>query len=217
MNQKKKAQLSVNIRKLMDSSENTSSDQIVRKGLALQIPSKRRFLFLMLFAIAFFTVYNSYFVKSEKVIEKFIDVLGYVNGVVVPIFAIIITGYAIFQALVNGSTLINLMTVSESDKSKFEVFNLYFLGISILYLILIILNLLLLIFFKNVPSNWSFPGLSKPCNEMIASILMTIYVTVLTHSLIELKSFVYNLFQCFTINAVSSGIDFLKKDNETDK
>ncbi|EOV9526921.1 hypothetical protein ACE41A_09515 [Bacillus cytotoxicus] len=217
MNQKKRAQLRVNIQRLMDSSENTNSDQIVRKSLSLQIPSKRRFLFLVLFAISFFILYYSCFVTSEKVIDKFIDVLGYVNGVVVPVFAIIITGYAIFQALVNGSTLISLMTVSESQKSKFEEFNLYFLGISILYLILIISNLILLIFFKNVPSNWSFPGLSKQYNEVIASILMTIYVTVLTHSLIELKSFVYNLFQCFTINAVSSGIDFLKKDNETDK
>ncbi|PFS47138.1 hypothetical protein [Bacillus cereus] len=215
MNQQKKNQLSVNIRRLMDSSK--TSDQIIRKGLALQIPSRRRFLFLVVFAVAFFKIYYSYFVTSEKVIDKFIDVLGYVNGVVVPIFAIIITGYAIFQALVNGSTLINLMTVSESEKSKFEEFNLYFLGLSILYLILIILNLILMIFYKNVPSNWSFPWVSKQCNEMVASILMTIYVMVLTHTLIELKSFVYNLFQCFTINAVSSGIDFLKEDNEKDK
>ncbi|SIR47830.1 hypothetical protein SAMN05878494_3942 [Bacillus cereus] len=215
MNQEKKNQLIASIRRLTD--PNAKSDQFVKKSLALQIPSKRRFLFLVMVSVTFFAVHYCLLVHSESYIENFTDLLGNINDIIVPTFAVIITGYAIFQALVNGSTLINLMTVSEADKSKFEEYNLYFFGLSLLYLGIIILNLLLMLFFKNVPNDWSLPFLSNQVNEIIASVLMTIYLAILMHSLIELKSFVYNLFQCFTINAVSSGIDFLTNHKEKDQ
>ncbi|SMD81883.1 hypothetical protein BACERE00175_01677 [Bacillus cereus] len=215
MNQEKKNQLLASIRSLTD--PNTKSDQIMKKSLALQIPSKRRFLFLGLVAVAFFAIHHCMLVHSEDYIENFTDLLGNINDIIVPTFAVIITGYAIFQALANGSTLINLMAVSEAEKSKFEEYNLYFFGLSLLYLGIIILNLLLMIFFKNVPADWSLPFVSHQVNEIIASVLMTIYLGVLMHSLIELKSFVYNLFQCFIINAASSGIDFLKEEQEKEQ
>ncbi|HDR5349732.1 hypothetical protein PDQ74_05845 [Bacillus cereus group sp. Bc005] len=215
MNQEKKDQLIESIRRLTD--PNVKSDQFVKKSLALQIPSMRRFLFLVVVSLAFFAVHYFLLVHSESYIENFTDLLGNINDIIVPTFAVIITGYAIFQALVNGSTLINLMAVNEAEKSKFEEYNLYFFGLSLLYLGIIILNLLLMLFFKNVPADWSLPFVSHQVNEIIASVLMTLYLGILMHSLIELKSFVYNLFQCFTINAVSSGIDFLKEHKEREQ
>ncbi len=215
MNQEKKDQLIESIRRL--TGPNVKSDQFVKKSLALQIPSMRRFLFLVVVSLAFFAIHYFLLVHSESYIENFTDLLGNINDIIVPTFAVIITGYAIFQALVNGSTLINLMAVSEAEKSKFEEYNLYFFGLSLLYLGIIILNLLLMLFFKNVPADWSLPFVSHKVNEIIASVLMTLYLGILMHSLIELKSFVYNLFQCFTINAVSSGIDFLKEHKEREQ
>ncbi|MFL0401971.1 hypothetical protein ACH0BP_09685 [Bacillus nitratireducens] len=215
MNQEKKDQLIESIRRLTD--PNVKSDQFVKKSLALQIPSMRRFLFLVVVSLAFFAIHYFLLVHSESYIENFTDLLGNINDIIVPTFAVIITGYAIFQALVNGSTLINLMAVSEAEKSKFEEYNLYFFGLSLLYLGIIILNLLLMLFFKNVPADWSLPFVSHQVNEIIASVLMTLYLGILMHSLIELKSFVYNLFQCFTINAVSSGIEFLKEHKEREQ
>ncbi len=215
MNQEKKNQLIESIRRLTD--PNVKSDQFVKKSLALQIPSMRRFLFLVVVSLAFFAIHYFLLVHSESYIENFTDLLGNINDIIVPTFAVIITGYAIFQALVNGSTLINLMAVSEAEKSKFEEYNLYFFGLSLLYLGIIILNLLLMLFFKNVPADWSLPFVSHQVNEIIASVLMTLYLGILMHSLMELKSFVYNLFQCFTINAVSSGIDFLKEHKEREQ
>ncbi|KUH43709.1 hypothetical protein M2E15_5942 [Bacillus mycoides] len=215
MNQEKKDQLIESIRRLTD--PNVKSDQFVKKSLALQIPSMRRFLFLVVVSLAFFAIHYFLLVHSESYIENFTDLLGNINDIIVPTFAVIITGYAIFQALVNGSTLINLMAVSEAEKSKFEEYNLYFFGLSLLYLGIIILNLLLMLFFKNVPADWSLPFVSHQVNEIIASVLMTLYLGILMHSLMELKSFVYNLFQCFTINAVSSGIEFLKEHKEREQ
>ncbi|CAM4399153.1 hypothetical protein BAMA_18455 [Bacillus manliponensis] len=212
MDQEKKNRLLVNLGRLVDS--DMESRHIIKQSLALQIPSRHRFLFLLLFFAVFFAIQYYILIKSGKIIEKFAGLLGNVNDIVVPTFAVIITGYAIFQALVNGPTLISLITISESDKSKFEEYNLYFLGISMLYLFLIILNLLLMFFFNVVPKNWSLPLIPGYINEIIASVLWTVYLTFLINSLIELKSFVYNLFQCFRINAIASGVDFLKQEKD---
>ncbi|MBN8434736.1 hypothetical protein JF536_11575 [Priestia flexa] len=211
MNEQKRKTLSLHMRRLIR--DDNKSDHILKKSLICQRPSLRRGIFLILFSIIFFCLYYLFIMKHVKIIKSFTDIVTDANEIIIPTFAVILTGYAIFQALVNGSTLINLMTVSEKDKSKFEVYNLYFFSISILYLSLTILNFILLVFLKNVPENWSIPFFSETTNSIIVAVLITSYLTFLVNSLIELKSFVYNLFQCFTINAVSSGIDFLQKDN----
>jgi hypothetical protein len=212
MDQDKRNELSKSLRRLAD--PDVTSDKILKDSLILQIPSRRRGLFLLLCSTLFFVLYYGFLIKFGNIIEGLRDILGSINDIVVPTFAVIITGYAIFQALVNGSTLINLMTASDKDKSKFEEYNLYFFGLSILYLMLIILNLLLIVFLKTVPEDWSLPLVSNSTNNLIASLLLTIYFTLLIHCLVELKSFVFNLFLCFRINATSSGIDFLREYND---
>lgn len=212
MDQDKRNELSKSLRRLAD--PDVTSDKILKDSLILQIPSRRRGLFLLLCSTLFFVLYYGFLIKFGNIIEGLRDILGSINDIVVPTFAVIITGYAIFQALVNGSTLINLMTASDKDKSKFEEYNLYFFGLSILYLTLIILNLLLIVFLKTVPEDWSLPLVSNSTNNLIASLLLTVYFTLLIHCLVELKSFVFNLFLCFRINATSSGIDFLREYND---
>lgn len=223
MNQEKNDRLAKNIRKLISSNLDMNSDDIIKKSLVPQIPSNRRVIVLLIFSLIFFLIHYFLLIKDGKIIEKFTDILGSVNDIVVPTFAVIITGYAIFQALVNGSTLINLMVASEDkdeDESQFDKYNFYFFGLSMLYLILMILNFLLIIFFKSVPEDWSLSFLPQRINNILASVLMTIYFTVLLNCLVELKSFVYNLIQCFALNAASTGIEFLeeykkRKRNET--
>lgn len=223
MNQEKNDRLAKNIRKLISSNLDMNSDDIIKKSLVPQIPSNRRVIALLIFSLIFFLIHYFLLIKDGKIIEKFTDILGSVNDIVVPTFAVIITGYAIFQALVNGSTLINLMVASEDkdeDESQFDKYNFYFFGLSMLYLILMILNFLLIIFFKSVPEDWSLSFLPQRINNILASLLMTIYFTVLLNCLVELKSFVYNLIQCFSLNAASTGIEFLeeykkRKRNET--
>ncbi|PFI66509.1 hypothetical protein CN918_04085 [Priestia megaterium] len=214
MNQEKNDRLAKNIRKLISSNLDMNSDDIIKKSLVPQIPSNRRVIALLIFSLIFFLIHYFLLIKDGKIIEKFTDILGSVNDIVVPTFAVIITGYAIFQALVNGSTLINLMVASEDkdeDESQFDKYNFYFFGLSMLYLILMILNFLLIIFFKSVPEDWSLSFLSQRINNILASVLMTIYFTVLLNCLVELKSFVYNLIQCFALNAASTGIEFLEE------
>ncbi|WP_261134392.1 hypothetical protein, partial [Bacillus sp. Marseille-Q3570] len=129
----------------------------------------------------------------------------------------IITGYAIFQALANGNTVLQLIAINHEGKlDKFTVYNLYFYGLSIFFLFIIILNFILLFTFKYIPSNWSLKFISKGTNEYISASLITFYLIININFLIEVKCFIYNLFQTFITNASSASIDYLskKEDNQ---
>ncbi|WP_209125161.1 hypothetical protein [Alkalihalobacillus sp. BA299] len=156
--------------------------------------------------------------ENINAIESYRDFVKEVNEIVIPTFAVIITGYAIFQALVNGETLITLISMDSKERSRFAEYNYYFLGLSLLYLILIIFNLLALLIFKNMSKEWHLQFLSNKLNEGITSFLIAVYVTFVIHSLIELKSFIYNLFQCFNINAAHTAINHIKgqKNNNSE-
>lgn len=144
------------------------------------------------------------------------DLTVNLNTIMIPVFAVVITGYAIFQALSNGSTLIRLISINHQDNiDKFSTYNLYFYGLSIFYLGIIILNFVLLAIFKYLPKNWYVSFLSVTVNEYIAAILISLYLVLNLYFLIEIKSFIYNLFQIFTTNATSASIEHLSdKENK---
>jgi hypothetical protein len=217
MNQKRKEQLKVNIRRLLgeNSSDNNPSDTLIIKSIKSLVPSKRRSMLLLLIVIGLFCLYYFVLINNGNVIKNFMEIVKEINEIVIPTFAVIITGYAIFQALANGSTLITLITVDGKEQSKFEEYNLFFLGVSILYLFIMLFNLLLFIIFKNIPEDWYLKTLSIEMNNVLASFLIAVYLTFIINALIELKSFIYNLYQCFNINAASEAINHLNTTKET--
>jgi hypothetical protein len=217
MDQKRKEQLKVNIRRLLgeNSSDNNPSDTLIIKSIKSLVPSKRRSMLLLLIVIGLFCLYYFVLINNGNVIKNFMEIVKEINEIVIPTFAVIITGYAIFQALANGSTLITLITVDGKEQSKFEEYNLFFLGVSILYLFIMLFNLLLFIIFKNIPVDWYLKTLSIEMNNVLASFLIAVYLTFIINALIELKSFIYNLYQCFNINAASEAINHLKTTKET--
>jgi hypothetical protein len=125
-----------------------------------------------------------------------------------------VTGYAIFQALVNGDTLITLLKISEKEKSKFQEYNYFFLAFSILYTIIIISNFCIALFLRNVSLDWHIAYFSVKVNNAIYSIVVSAYITIVLNALIEIKSFVYNLYQIFSTNAAAKGISYLNNKNE---
>lgn len=116
--------------------------QLFRECLPLFYLSVRRCVFLF-FVGLFICVLLYYFLFQDVMaINLFKELIADVNEIIIPTFAVLITGYAIFQALASGPTLVVLIMVDNADeKTKFEKYNLYFLGIAILYLFIIILNL----------------------------------------------------------------------------
>lgn len=214
MKKEKYDQLRENTESLL---ENKSSNTLALEGFKFIKPSFKRSVFLIILFIASSIIYNRYFIISGEVIPKFLNLVKEVNEIFIPTFAVIITGYAIFQALTNGSTLITLITVKDKDRNKFVAYNKSFFGITILYLSIIILNLMLYIIFSNLPTNWSITVFSSELNNTLASIMISFYFVLIIHSLIEIKNFIYNLYQTFNFNAFSTAVQELKSANEAEK
>lgn len=191
-------------------SDNKSNTLIV-DTLSLTMPSKKRSFILMVLFLILFTLYILVFVKHGNPILNSIKVVEMVNNISIPIIAVAVTGYSIFQALVNGNTLITLLTVNDKEYSKFKKYNNFFLGFSILFLVIIIANFLINIALVNLSPNWSLPLFTAPINNVLYSLTISLYITFILNALIEVKSFIFNLYSIFIINAASKGLEHIKK------
>lgn len=217
MDEGKKEQIKEHIKDLLKY-KRMNSNQIFLESVGLFKLSYIRLCFLILIFVAVFIFLKFVLFNVASAIDIISDITVNVNTIIIPIFTIIVTGYAIFQALANDQTMITLIAVKHKEhSSKFKIYNLYFLGVGVFYLIIIIINFLLMIIFKYLSSNWYFLYLSKETNELISALLISFYITFILNFLIELKSVIYNLFQVFVTNASSNGINFLKSEIEKEE
>jgi uncharacterized integral membrane protein len=157
---------------------------------------------------------------SEDTIRLLITVSEYMSTLILAFLGIIITGYALFQALVQGPTLLTLLKEKKGDTNYFREHNLYFFGLSIVYLITVVLNLICTITLKCLSPEWHIEAFSITANNIIAFIFIISFMTYNFYCLIELKSFIYSLYQCFNLSAIInvtnelSQIEENKKSNE---
>lgn len=180
--------------------------------------SKTRIKILGIFYIIIFLTQKFLMYPKIQAISIISDITVNLNTIMIPIFAVVITGYAIFQALSNGSTILRLISINHEEQlDKFSTYNLYFYGLSIFYLGIVILNFLLLVIFKYLPADWSLSFLSESINEYIAAFLISLYLILNLYFLIEIKSFIYNLFQIFATNASSASIEYFSKNNKKEE
>lgn len=203
-------------KKLVVSIEKIWSDDTFKKLILNSVnqikPSLKRVVFLIVILLAIYVSYIKVFTRNINAVEATLQLVNTINSVVIPIFAVIITGYSIFQALTNGRTLLALLKANENEKSKFQEYNYFFFSISILYLAVIIINFLLSIFLNNISDTWHITFFTAKTNNQIFSILVSIYLTLVVNALIEMKSFIFNLYQVFSANATANAIEFLDKE-----
>lgn len=151
---------------------------------------------------------------SEDTIKKFLLVVEVSNTIALVMFGAVIMGYTIFQALAQGSTLKEFLLNNDSKKSQFHAYNLSFFNTTVLYLFIIVINYILIVILKSIPEDWCIIYLSNNINNFIATILISIYFLLNIYSLLEVKSFIFNLYKCFSINAVANTIDFIKEKSD---
>lgn len=199
-----------------DHLKDINSDKLIIQALFSLAPSKRRIILLLILFLFFMSLYHFLF-HIEDPINSSIEIFKTVNVVVLPVLALAVTGYAIFQALVSGKTLITLLEVEQGEYSKFKAYNFFFLSFSVLSLFMVILNFILLILFNNISSTWSLDFLDPETNYVLFTILICVYITFLVNLLIEVKCFLYNLYQIFVINAVAKGIEHIEEHSNSDK
>lgn len=168
--------------------------------------------------IIFLLIIPSYLIGfSEKTVEFFIDSIDILNTIILALFAVVFTGYAFFQALVNKEFLLRLLSNegNSSGKSKLQESNEYFANIMMLDVFAIIINAFLLITFKCLPEDFClFDDLWT--NNSLSALLIWIYFSLMFLIIWEMKSFVYNAFQLFNAHAGAKAIALLK-DNKKEE
>ncbi|WP_087974855.1 hypothetical protein [Oceanobacillus rekensis] len=197
---------------ISDLLKDKNSDKVILSALKVMLPTRRRWEFLLFVFVFLFFSFNT-ILKIKEPVNSVLESINTINIVLIPILTIAITGYAIFQALVSGKTLITLMEVSGGEYSKFKEYNFFFLSFSVVYLFSIILNFFLGIFFFNIESDWSIPIFNNELNYLLFTLAYSLYLTFIINLLVEVKCFLINLYQIFVTNAIANGIEYINKDS----
>ncbi|EPY2307635.1 hypothetical protein ACXATD_003332 [Clostridium sporogenes] len=210
MNQMEKEKITISIADLL---KDKKCSQIILEALYTIKPSLKRVMFL---TVSIFLLLNPLInmAFSKDTISKFIKMIDISNTVILVLLGMTFTGFSLFQALATKSTLKQLLINKVKDKSLFKEYNLFFFGINIINLIIIILNFCLTIFMNNIPKNWSLPFFNTKWNNYISLILIILYVILNLFAISEIKSFLYNIYQCFSLNAASNVIDDMKNEEK---
>jgi hypothetical protein len=193
--------------KEMRSFGNMSFGEVLKQAVPTIKPSKNRVALIAIIVLLLLHPIELC-VNSEKTLIYLKEIVTLSNGIIIAIFAIVFTGYALFQALISRNTL-KILFVTNNDKSKkcnmFSAYNLYFFILSILYIFLIISNYIIIFILTVID-----PALLY-INDDLKIFLLEIYFVVNIFAISEIKSFVFNLFQCFNISAISSMIESIDK------
>lgn len=142
---------------------------------------------------------------SKSTVSVVADSAQLILDIILALFGIVFTGYALFQALINNELLIRLLCdtskdAKEEEKSKLQETNETFVKCMLLNIVAIIVSLLLRITISCVPENYIlFKALVF--NNVIATFLISIYYYFVITIIWEVKSFVFNIFQLFNAYA----------------
>lgn len=191
------------------------SMELLSEAIKRMKPSWRRIIFLFIVSLIFSPIcYRIGF--SKETIELMIKNIEFVNSVVLALFAIIVTGYAIFQALSSDDLIFSLLSYKVKDEPYFRIFNIYFLGIASLYLISISVNFVAIFFLKNIDPHYSVSFLSNLTANIITTCIIFVYFFYHLFLITEVKSFLFNLYQGLNIYALSKISDLLKTQQKQD-
>lgn len=154
--------------------------------------------------------------RVPDTIEMAESVTNIFNVVLLALFAIVFTGYAFFQALINDKLLLYMIKedATESDcSSKLEETNLYFAKVMMLQFSVIIINALLLIILGILPVDWCLSA-NNAINETLSALGIVVLLHLNIESIWETKSFIFNVTQLFNAHAMSRIINILENDEQ---
>ena len=196
--------------------QHTSSNELVNDALKVLIPERKSIkkYFAVILSCSILAVYIA---VSKDTVNIFFEIVQILNDIILALFGIVFTGYALFQALIGKEMLIRMInsTVGNGDKekSKLQESNELFAETMMLNLICVMVNVFLLIVGKCIPVNFClFENID--INNLIAGIGIGIYLYVITITLLEMKGFIYNIFQLFNFHAGTRVMEILNEKDE---
>lgn len=142
---------------------------------------------------------------STETVVAFTNSVEILNNIILAFTAMVMGAYALFQALLSDELIFRMNEVTENkDESVLDALNNSFLGIVILYWIIIIADSVLLILLEIIPGDFVINNNLIVCN-IIAAGLMFVYYVIVFRNIIEFKNFVvniYNIFRAYNLMAL---------------
>ncbi|MEG0773899.1 hypothetical protein [Clostridium sp.] len=179
------------------------------------VPSASMIIILVITYCAFLIFFNNIMI-AENSCEITKELLEFTLNITLALFGIVFTGYALFQALTSKEMVTILLTNKTNDISLFKAYNLHFLKLSLVYLSIIISSFIFTIVIKS-----NFVIFLKQLEVGVKVLLISTYFLIVFYSYIEIKSFLFNIYQCFSVYGISMGIETIneikKKEEEKEK
>lgn len=206
----------VNIESLEKMFKSGTSAQLVRNALKMYVPSEKYKKRIISENIVCFIPVILMGV-SLNTQELFLEGIEIVNNTIISIFGIVFTGYALFQAFINNELLIRMINdEGQENKNKLQETNETFAELMMLCVISIMLNIILKLTINSLPINFMIFD-RKLYNNAMAIVLMQIYFVFNANIFLELKSFIFNIFQLFNLHAGTKVIQIISEDRKETK
>ena len=194
-----------------------SSNQLIKRSLRVfKVSKKNRKKIVCLYIVSVFVAVFVGF--SEDTISIACDTTQTMIDIMLGIFGIVFTGYTFFQAVMNKQLLVRMLSNNSEDdedksKSKLQETNESFVEYMMLNLISIIVSLLLKIILSSIPAE--FVVFSKMLtNNIIATLLISLYFYFILTIIWEVKSFIFNVFQVFNMHAGTRVLELFDDDKD---
>ncbi|MCF2555969.1 hypothetical protein JQM64_00190 [Fournierella massiliensis] len=207
--------IKINTEKALNNAENlkknSSSQKVFFDSLAILKPTqeswKRKLFLLVIEAIAAIIM-----AKQVNTISMTKDIVMVLITILIALLAIVFTGYAFFQALINDKLLVVLLSVDDEKKGNLSNTNKYFAEVMVFQLFCLLMNLGAIIATIIMPPEWFWLS-NNVANEILASILIICLLHCNVESICEMGSFIFNVFQLFNLHAYSRMVEINENEN----
>ena len=193
--------------------EKSNSNKVFLQSLKILKPNKSNFLHKLIFGIIEVTV-AFIMAKRTDTIGLTENVLQVVITVMLAFLAVVFTGYAFFQALINDKLLVSMIATGDNKNNKLSEANIYFAEVMIFQIGCMLLDLLVIVFMIVLPEDWTLLS-NNMLNEAFATIGISFLLYCNVESIWEMKSFIFNVFQLFNLHSYSRIAKI--QENQSDK
>lgn len=190
----------------------TKSEVLLKKSFLIFKINKENMVSRI--AIGILSITLAFLISLFDTIVIMNEVIVAILDTALAIFGIVFTGYAFFQALLNGqliSVLIEDVNRNEKmeQRNTLDKTNWNFIQLMIQFLVVIFTTLVLKIILLCIPTDFCVFRQMR-WNVIVSTLLIFSYFYYLSVIMWRMISFIFNIYQLFTSYAVTKYISFVK-------
>ena len=179
--------------------KSNTSTKMFFESFSIFLPSKKKIG--RIFVVIFLAIIPSTIISlQQETIVLFSNISEMVLDLMLALFGVVFTGYAIFQAILNETMLLkmveNTVKTKNGEESLLQNTNTSFVNLMMLIIALIVCSFFLKITVGNLPTSFVLFETPK-LNEFFSIFLITGYLAYTFTVLYEIKCFVFNIAQLF--------------------